>query len=490
MTIYLIGHDYRYAAEQMLMTLFPGERAQIAQEHDEDEPPEDYLMLQLDDLGEHLRAEAELCLGGELSEAKADCPRPNETDVLDYDRQAQKILKLAFYRASLPFLPQKPRWGALTGVRPVKLPTRIRKQGGDRAAAKRLLLEEYDVDEAEAEIAATCAEYAFAADASLAENELALYIGIPFCPTRCAYCSFVSAAVGQQQKLLVPYLEALHKEIRAAGEGLRRQNAVVSSVYIGGGTPTTLSAPQLKELLEQIVCSIDLSQCREFTVEAGRPDTITEQKLRTLQRFPVTRISINPQTMHNETLRLIGRGHSLQQLTDAFDMAARVAPELLVNADLIMGLPQETAEMFAESLEQLLAYQPANITVHTLAVKRAADLTAHSASAQTLEEMYCHANERLADAGYLPYYLYRQKDMGGSFANIGWTKPGCESLYNLCMMEELCSTVALGATGISKLVNRKTGKITRKNNPKYAAEYVKRISHIMDEKEWTQWIMT
>jgi len=485
MTIILAGHSYRYGVEQMLFTLFPGERPKVG---DPDAPlPDQYIRSALTKEHGQFCAVTELRYQGQTFAGQAEVPIPDGTDPLAHTREGQKAVKLAFYRAALELLP-KPRWGALTGVRPVKLATRILKCGGDWAAAKANLMEDFDVDEQEATLAATCADYAYKADTDLAPQDVALYVGIPFCPTRCAYCSFVSAAVGRNAQLLVPYLDALHQELTALGQSLKRQGAVVRSVYIGGGTPTTLDASQLAVLLTQICASIDLTACDEFTLEAGRPDTITAEKLALLADFPVTRISVNPQTMHENTLRAISRSHTVEQTRTAFALVEAHAPKLLVNADLIMGLPGEDAAMFRQSLDEVIALAPANITVHTLAIKRSADLTAHSASRETLETMYAYSLKVLQEHGYSSYYLYRQKDMGGSFANIGWTKPGGESLYNLCMMEELCTTAAAGATGISKIVNRCSGKISRLNNPKYATEYVTRMAHTIEEKEAAQWL--
>ena len=489
MTILLLGHSYRYAVEQMLFTLFPGEKPKTVELAAGAAPelPEQYVRSALAVENGFFCAETKLRYGGQTAVGQAQIPLPDESDPLAYSREAQKAVKLAFYRAALTILP-KPRWGALTGVRPVKLAAQALKQGGDWTGAKRRLMDEYDVDEQEAALAATCAVYSHEADRALQPEGVALYVGIPFCPTRCAYCSFVSAAVSKNAQLLPSYLEALHQELAALGQGLARQGAVLRSVYIGGGTPTTLNAAQLATLLRQICASFDLSACAEFTLEAGRPDTITAEKLDLLAGFPVTRISVNPQTMHDCTLKTIGRSHSAEQTREAFALVAAHAPQLLVNADLIMGLPGEDEMMFRQSLDEVLALAPANITVHTLAIKRSADLTMHSTGRETLETMYAYSLKSLQENGYIPYYLYRQKDMGGSFANIGWTKPGGESLYNLCMMEELCSTAAAGGTGISKLVNRKSGKIIRKNNPKFAHEYVARIAHTIEEKEAIQWL--
>ena len=487
MTILLEGHGYRYGVEQMLFTLFPGEKPKTVDVMPEP-LPEQYIRSTLVEENGRFSAVTELRNQGQTVTGRADCPVPDDIDPLAYTREGQKAVKLAFYRAALALLP-KPRWGALTGVRPVKLATRILKQGGDWDAAKANLMEEFDVDEQEAALAAICAVYAYDADKRLAPQDIALYVGIPFCPTRCAYCSFVSAAVGRETRLLAPYLEALRQELAALGESVKRQGAVVRSVYIGGGTPTTLDGQQLAALLAQICAGFDLSACAEFTLEAGRPDTITAEKLTVLADFPVTRISVNPQTMHESTLKTIGRSHTAAQTREAFALVAAHAPKLLVNADLIMGLPGETADIFRQSLDELLALAPANITVHTLAIKRSADLTAHSVTRETLENMYAYSLKALQENGYRPYYLYRQKDMGGSFANIGWTKPAGESLYNLSMMEELCTTVAVGGTGISKLVNRSSGKISRLNNPKYPTEYVARIAHTIEEKENTSWLI-
>ena len=332
----------------------------------------------------------------------------------------------------------------------------------------------YRVAPDRAQLALECAKAALEVGRGLGRDGLSLYLGIPFCPTRCAYCSFISSDVRGALALIAPYVDALCREIASAGAALSAAGLHISTAYMGGGTPTTLSAPQLEQVLSAVEEHLPMGRCREFTVEAGRPDTITEDKLKVLRSHGVQRISINPQTMEDSVLRAMGRTHTAQQIRQAMELA-RAHFGGLVNMDLIAGLPGDSPAGFARTLEEVLAMAPANITVHTLALKKGSRLMEeHSAlcSPEAVSDMLHTARARLTAAGYRPYYLYRQKYMSGSFENVGWCLPGTRCDYNVIMMEELQSVLSLGAGGITKLVNPDTGKITRLSNPKYPREYL------------------
>ena len=482
MKLYYRGHNYRYAAEQMLLTLFPTERPEYA-----DAPPgpgEDALVLSLSRGETWATATAALTWGGAEYRAARRCRVSELTDRLSADRALQRILKLAFYDAGTAALGKEPPWGALTGVRPVKIPAKAMLAGATPAQAERVLKDTYHVSPLRRQLAMDCARASLAAKASLEPKEVSLYVGIPFCPTRCAYCSFVSADVGRALKLIDPFLDALSREIRATGAMLADAGLRVRTVYFGGGTPTTLTAPQLDRLMGELAEHIDLSACTEYTVEAGRPDTITAEKLAVLGRRGCGRVSVNPQSMSDAVLAAMGRAHRAADILGAFALV-RESGIGCVNMDLIAGLPGDSVDGFRSSLDRVLELGPENVTVHTLALKKGSRLMEGETALPAGEDvaaMLDYAWTALRESGQIPYYLYRQKYMSGSFENVGWCLPGTESLYNICMMEELHTIVSLGGGGVTKLVDRHTGYIQRVANAKYPQEYIQKIDAICADK--------
>lgn len=475
MKLILRGHDYRYAAEQMMLTLFPEERPGQG---------DNEAVLSLSRGNTWLTATAKLTYEGKTYTAVRRSPVTELTGGLADDRVCQRVLKLAFYDAGIQALGKEPPWGALTGVRPVKIPTKVFLWGGTPLEAARLLEETYHVSPLRRQLAVRCAAESAHAKESLAPDEISLYVGIPFCPSRCIYCSFVSAAVGKCLPLVEPFVDALEQEIQATGKVLRDTGRVIRTVYIGGGTPTTLSASQLDRVLTAMEQHLPLERCTEFTVEAGRPDTITREKMAVLSAHGVGRVSVNPQSMNDPVLERMGRPHTAGDIRRAYGNVRESGP-FAVNMDLIAGLPGDTPQGFADSLAQVIALAPENITVHTLALKKGSNLMEHPESLPSddeVESMLNHAWDTLTRAGYIPYYLYRQKYMSGSFENVGWAKPGFVSLYNIAMMEELHTILALGGGGVTKLVWPGTGKIERVNNPKYPQEYLRDIDKIRDGK--------
>ncbi len=482
MKLYYRGHDYKYAAEQMLLTLFPTERPEYV-----DAPPgpgENALVLSLSRGETWATATAALTWGGAEYRAARRCRVSELTGQLSADRALQRILKLAFYDAGTAALGKEPPWGALTGVRPVKIPAKAMLAGATPAQAEKVLRDTYRVSPGRRKLAMDCAQASLAAQRSLGEHEVSLYVGIPFCPTRCAYCSFVSADVGRALKLIDPFLDTLSKEIRATGAMLADAGLRVRTVYFGGGTPTTLTAPQLDRLMGELAEHIDLSACTEYTVEAGRPDTITAEKLAVLKRRGCDRVSVNPQSMSDAVLAAMGRAHRAADILGAFALV-RESGIGCVNMDLIAGLPGDSADGFRASLDQVLSLAPENVTVHTLALKKGSRLMEGETPLPPGEDvaaMLDYAWRALRESGQIPYYLYRQKYMSGSFENVGWCLPGTESLYNICMMEELHTIVSLGGGGVTKLVDRHTGYIQRVANAKYPQEYIQKIDAICADK--------
>ena len=477
---------YHYAAEQMMLTLFPQERPEY---------PEGPLPRDLS--GEDNAAVFTLHRGKKLTNLSVLVFRPqgyyngvNRFPSEELDRSPEEVyhtvqhaLKLAFYKAGTALLGYEPPWGALTGVRPVKLPTRALLAQAAAKQAQKELEKEYHVSPTRAKLAVDCAKASVEARQSLQPGEVSLYIGIPFCPTRCAYCSFVSADVGRTLHLVEPYLEGLFREVEETGRVLRELGLNVRSFYMGGGTPTALSAEQMDRLLTSCEAHLPLAGCTEYTVEAGRPDTITREKLETLKAHRIGRISINPQTLEPCVLEAIGRLHTAGQFRQACALAREVGFDC-VNMDLIAGLPRDTFDGFRRSLEEVLALGPENITVHTLALKKGSTLMETGGALPGGEEvlqMLDFSRETLTTEGFIPYYLYRQKYMSGSLENVGWARPGTGSLYNIVMMEELHTVISLGAGGVTKLI--RGGGIARLTNPKFPQEYLSGLDRVLGQKE-------
>ena len=474
---------YKYSVEQMMLMLFPGERPEYPEGY---APSGNEAVFSLDRKPDRTAVTARVTRpeGTAQGETQVESRLLDEAPERVY-HTLQHALKMAFYRAGTAVLGQEPPWGALTGVRPVKLPTRCMLAGGTPEQAQAELEGEYRVSPLRAKLAVDCAQASLAVDREVREDQVSLYIGIPFCPTRCAYCSFVSADVGRTLKLVEPYLEAVLEEVEHTGRVLKENGLSIHSLYVGGGTPTTLSAGQLERLFSSARAHLPLETCVEYTVEAGRPDTITREKLEVLRDQGVERISINPQTLEDEVLAAIGRKHSAQDILDAYALAREVGFDS-INMDLIAGLPRDSFEGFRRSLEGVLALRPENVTVHTLALKKGSRLMEEGGALPSGEEtarMLDFSRDTLREAGFLPYYLYRQKYMSGSLENVGWCLPGKESVYNIIMMEELQTVVSIGGGGVTKLVDRKNGRIVRLPNPKYPQDYLSSRDKILAQKD-------
>ncbi len=480
MKLFFTGHGEKYAVEQTLLTLFPQERPVYPEERP---GGDNELELSFHKGPVWSTASAVLRRDGKTytRQCRVKTAELSADDPVVSTRLTRRTLQRAFYLAAVDCLGKEPPWGMLSGVRPVKLPTRAMEAGAAEQQAEAELRDRYRVSPARRRLAMDCAKASLAVKRSLRPEEVSLYVGIPFCPTRCAYCSFISSS-GSANKLIPAYLEALFQEIDAAGAALWEAGRTVRSVYIGGGTPTTLNGDQLRALMGRIQDAFRLVPGTEFTVEAGRPDTITRDRLEAIKAGGGNRVSVNPQTMSDEVLSIIGRSHRAEDIRTAFDLV-REAEIGAVNMDLIAGLPGDTIDGFRDTLEQVMALDPENITVHTLALKRGARLRQEDVvlpDGETVAAMLDFAWERLREGGYVPYYLYRQKFMSGSFENVGWCKPGTESVYNICMMEELHTVLSLGAGGVTKTVAE--GYVKRLANPKYPQEYLRGIEEITAEK--------
>ena len=403
-----------------------------------------------------------------------------------YDSECEFVLADRLYRLLEAWTGIRPPWGLVTGVRPVKLLRRLAKDMGEEAAAAELR----DRLLVTPEKTALCRETLKNEDRLLAlsrPDSYSLYVSIPFCPSRCAYCSFVSHTVERAGKLIGPYVELLTKELEETGRIARSLGLRLETVYFGGGTPTSLTAEQLTVLLRAVDRSFDLSNLREYTVEAGRPDTVTADKLRAVKAAGVTRISINPQTLRDDVLRAIGRRHTVDQFYQAFDLARRCGHDN-INTDLIAGLTGDDPDGFAATLDGILGLSPESVTVHTLSMKRASRLvTDRDAGGPDAGEgaaaMVAHSAVRLPKAGYRPYYLYRQSRTADNQENVGWAKPEREGLYNVYIMDETHTILACGAGAVTKLKEPGGEYLERIFNYKFPYEYNARFDEMLRRKD-------
>lgn len=364
-------------------------------------------------------------------------------------------------------------WGHMTGIRPAKIALSYKNKAD--------YMNDFCLSEEKASLAFEVAENSAETEKSIDVNDISIYIGIPFCPTRCLYCSFVSLPMDKQKKYVEPYVESLCKEIEYTGKILKGKR--INTVYIGGGTPTSLSAVQLEMILNAVNENFDVKD--EFTVEAGRPDTITLEKLRVLKSAGVTRISINPQTMNDKILENIGRKHTEKMFLDAYEKARTIGFDN-INTDVIAGLPEETSEMFLSSLKKIVSLDPASVTIHAMCVKRSSQLKSKISTLKTYspEIMVNSGYAILKEHGYKPYYMYRQKDTLSNLENTGYAKKGSECIYNIFMMEDIGTVIGIGAGSVSKIVNK--DRIERVFNLKDAYEYVKSFDKIIQRKDITK----
>lgn len=474
MQITLEGHGLETAVHETLVCLLPEERHGTDAACGEGSGT---VISRLEEREDAYTAWAEARREGKLRRDSCTLPKRGGT-ALERKRVATRAVKTSVYRAVVGFLDEPPVWGAMSGVKPAKPVRQAFPQGIDIAQADRMLEEQFYIAPSRRKLAIRCAQEAQRCERALPHHGAALYIGIPFCPSKCVYCSFVSSSTARSGFMVEPYLHALCREVEAAGEGLAASGAALDSVYIGGGTPTTLSAAQLDRLLGAVGTAFPRPP--EFTVEAGRPETIDEDKLRVLAAHGVERISINPQSMHDEVLRGVGRLHTVLQVEQCYRLARRCG-DFTINMDLIAGLPGDTEQGLLESVDRLIALGPENITIHCLARKKGSPLRFGRQGilpAALLDEAYA----RLEGAGYAPYYLYRQKYIAGNLENVGFARGDAVCRYNICMMEELCPVVALGAGGVTKLCGDGGRSISRIANPKYPKEYIDNAEAIAQGK--------
>ena len=479
MKLFLYGHSFHYEMENLCRLFFHRQKIEVFEDCREFDGPDAALTL-VERKGETLCLLVKTAVGTYRGEGRdtvsAEAP----------PQEAERRLAVLLFRQLTEACGIRPRWGILTGVRPVKFFRSLVEKHGEEEAA-RIFREDYLVTEEKLELSRVTMRNEGALLARSRPDSCSLYVSIPFCPTRCAYCSFVSSTVEKTVKLIPDYVELLCRELEKTAEVVRDCGLRVESVYFGGGTPTAISAEQLALLLDTVNRHFDLSHSREFTVEAGRPDTVTREKLEALKNSGVTRISINPQTLSDQVLRRIGRRHTTQQTLDAFHLARACGMDN-INMDLIAGLPDDTVESFSNTLDRILELDPENVTVHSLALKHSArmiqqeDVERFHNDGAAAAAMLEYADKRLTAAGYAPYYLYRQSRMVGNLENVGWAKPGTECYYNIITMDETHTVLACGAGAVSKIKDPGSDFLQRIFNFKYSYEYCSRNEEILSRK--------
>ena len=479
MKLELRGHDERYVVEQSLMNLFPGEKPV----YEPILPGDDtWAIVSLWEEADRCHVTVELSFRGKALPYSYGCPLLGT----DFEKEGQRrhAIGAAFFLAARALTGVTPPWGMLTGVRPDKPVTWALSEGKSPAQAQAMLEDEYFVTPDRAALAVETGAQALQAARGLGPRDIAVYVGIPFCPTRCAYCSFVSQSVERSFSLVEPYVKALIAEIRSGGDMVRSNRLRPRAFYMGGGTPGILTPDQMDAILTALEESFDLSACPEITVEIGRPDTITAEKLAVLKSHGVTRVCVNPQTMEDHVLAAIGRRHASADTVRAMELV-RAYRFPHVNMDLIAGLPADTPEGFRRSLDKCLELGADDITIHTLALKKGSRILMEGLSipdGAAVQSMLDYAAPPLRAAGFVPYYLYRQKYMSGSFENVGWSRPGGECWYNVDIMSELCSILSFGAGGSTKMVEPGTNHIERVFNLKYPKEYTERPEKIQQNQ--------
>ena len=470
MNLYVKNHNFHFELENLTRLFFPNEKITVIRDFSEPQPP--YIYTEVSD---KITISVNI---GSFNKSETAVKK-----LVDDDNELVSAQLL--YKLLCDFTGLTQPWGILTGVRPVKLLRRLAEESSEEQAVKKFEKDFFVSNEKIALSRETEHNERKILELSKPES-FSLYVGIPFCPSRCSYCSFVMASIERAEKLIEPYTKLLCEEIKRTAEIANKLGLRLETVYFGGGTPTTLSAEQLDTVLRTVNKSFDMSTCREFTVEAGRPDTIDIAKLFALKENKVDRISINPQTVNDEVLKTIGRKHTAQQFFDAFELARKCGFDN-INTDLIAGLPTDTPESFKNSLDSIVRLNAECITVHTLCMKRASRLTTEGVTldlqqSRDAREMLAYTQNILGQNEYIPYYMYRQSRMVGNLENVGWSKKGFESLYNVYVMDETHTILACGSGGVTKLKRNNPDYLERIFNFKYPYEYIDRFDELIQRK--------
>lgn len=470
------NNSYHYEMENLIRVFLPD----IKIIRQEEKGEEDYCCLSLD--GE--RIEIELRLNGTVYGKEESFSLEDKVFSESDDSFFERKMAVMLFELLSEITGYVPPWGILTGVRPAKLMTKLRENNGEEKAAD-YFINELKVSEDKMKLALMVSKNETPIIEGSSPDSFSLYVSVPFCPTRCSYCSFISHSNDKAKKLIPDYVEKLCEEIKITSQIALEQKLNLESVYIGGGTPTALSAEELKRVTDEISADFNLNSIREYTIEAGRPDSITKEKFDVIKSCGATRISINPQTFNDDVLKEIGRNHTSEQTLSAFGLAREKGFDN-INMDLIAGLPTDTMESFENTLDTVLKLSPENITVHTLALKRSSTLVTEKKrtnSALLTKSMLSLVQQRLTSAGYEPYYMYRQSKSLGNLENVGWAKKGYEGIYNVYMMEECHTILSVGAGAVTKLKAPHSGEIERIYNFKYPYEYIGSFDEIVSRKK-------
>lgn len=470
MNLYVKNHNFHFELENLTRLFFPNEKITVIRDFSEPQPPCIYT-----EVSDKITISVNI---GSFNKSETAVKKLTDDD-------NELVSAQLLYKLLCDFTGLTQPWGILTGVRPVKLLRRLAEESNEEQAVKKFENDFFVSNEKIALSRETEHNERKILELSKPES-FSLYVGIPFCPSRCSYCSFVMASIERAEKLIEPYTKLLCEEIKRTAEIANKLGLRLETVYFGGGTPTTLSAEQLDTVLRTVNKSFDMSTCREFTVEAGRPDTIDIAKLFALKENKADRISINPQTVNDEVLKTIGRKHTAQQFFDAFELARKCGFDN-INTDLIAGLPTDTPESFKNSLGSIVRLNAECITVHTLCMKRASRLTTEGVTldlqqARDAREMLAYTQNILGQNEYIPYYMYRQSRMVGNLENVGWSKRGFESLYNVYVMDETHTILACGSGGVTKLKRNNPDYLERIFNFKYPYEYIDRFDELIQRK--------
>ncbi len=473
------NNSFKYELEKLCRIFLPFDKIYFTEDLETDNI---YAVTRRENGENNTVLSAELHIG----DKKAFYSDMVENDAEDYEKECERVLAVQLFNCFTELTGYKPQWGILTGVRPAKLYSRLTSQyGGDYA--DRYFKEKFLTADNKINLCREVGKSEQAITAVSSRDSFSLYISIPFCPTRCAYCSFVSHSVDKAEKLIPQYLEKLIEELAVTAKIAKDNKLKLLSVYIGGGTPTTLSSEQMERLMTAVKDNFDLSGILEYTVEAGRPDTITKDKLEVIKRLGATRISINPQTMNDEVLDIIGRRHTTEQTLTAFATAREVGFDN-INMDLIAGLPHDTVDSFINTVDRVIKLNPESITVHSLSLKRASNLNQNNIlpefdSGIAASRMVDYAHTALSKNGIVPYYMYRQSKTVGNLENVGYSLIGKESFYNVYIMDETHTILACGASAVTKLREPGGSYIERIFNFKYPYEYINNFSEILSRKD-------
>lgn len=477
MILELKGHTYKYECEKIIRIFFPAEKAVFENRTDD---ADRYIICEVKPSDTDNLYFCEALIDGKKAEFSFSYPVTAD----DCDSLRERLIAKAMIKVLSEITGIIPPWGILTGIRPAKLMRKYISELGEDGAVE-MFTEFFEASEEKTFLAKNVAlfENRVVEDADI--RSFSLYVSIPFCPTRCSYCSFVSHSVDSAKKLIPDYVKCLCEEIKETARIAKENSLKLETVYIGGGTPTSLAAGHLKEITDALNSFFDMKNVKEFTVEAGRPDTITPGKLQVLKNAGVTRISINPQTFTDSVLDAIGRRHTSADTLEKFRLAREMGFNN-INMDFIAGLPTDNLESFKRSIDKAVELSPENITVHTLSVKRSSDMNQTGKEYCTSEEtqkMVEYANRVLTENGYLPYYMYRQSKSVANLENVGWCKPSYPCLYNIYMMEEIHTVLAVGASAVAKLTLPGCDNLERIFNYKYPYEYISDFNEMIKRKK-------